>query len=293
MWLLNIPLLLLAALYHQDSYVGDAGSAQMFWALMSGNFLLTTAVVVLGINILVNGLARSLSRQQEQARQLAATQEATIDTVTSLAEYRDTETGNHIKRTQNYVRILAERLARLPKYRDQLDRETIDLLYLSAPLHDIGKVGVPDRILLKPGKLTAEEFEEMKRHAGYGRDALLQSERKLGSNGFLRLAAELAYSHHEKWDGSGYPEGLAGDDIPLSGRIVALADVYDALVSRRCYKEPMSHREAMEYITGHAGTHFDPDLVVALQAEEQAFLEIGARFSDESISRGEFPQQFT
>lgn len=197
---------------------------------------------------------------RERTSELAATQEVAIYCLASLTETRDPETGGHILRTQRYVRTLAERLSGRPSYGGVLDGATVDLLYKSAPLHDIGKVGVPDAILRKPGKLTPEEFEEMKKHTVYGMQALRVAEKRLGTNSFLRLAAEIAYSHHEKWDGSGYPRGLRGADIPVSGRIMALADVYDALVSRRVYKEPFTHEHALSLVAEGRGTSFDPEM---------------------------------
>lgn len=218
---------------------------------------------------------------QRRGQELSAIQDVTVLAMASLAETRDVETGNHIRRTQFYVKALAEQLQRNPLYSDQLDGRTIELLYKSAPLHDIGKVGIPDRILLKPGRFTAEEFEVMKTHTTLGRDAIANAERQLGLEvDFLRLAKEIAYSHQEKWDGSGYPLGLKGDDIPLSARLMALADVYDALISRRIYKEPMTHDAAAGIIRDGSGSHFDPAVVEAFLAVEAEFQAIAARFID-------------
>ena len=174
---------------------------------------------------------------KERTRELELTQEVTIESMGTLAEYRDPETGGHIRRTMNYVKALADQLATLPQFAPHLNKVVIEQLYKSAPLHDIGKVGVADSILLKPGKLTDEEFQEMKKHAVYGRDAIRSASRKLGEKSFLAFAEEIAHSHHEKWDGSGYPRGLKGGQIPIPGRIMAIADVYDALISRRVYKK--------------------------------------------------------
>ncbi|GHT91175.1 two-component system response regulator [Betaproteobacteria bacterium] len=213
--------------------------------------------------------------------EIQAIQDVTILMMASLAETRDNETGNHIHRTQRYVRALAQSLSEHPRFRDYLNRDTIELLYKSAPLHDIGKVGVPDRILLKPGKLTADEFEIMKQHAILGYEAIVQAEKQLGKDvGFLACAKEIACSHHEKWDGSGYPYGLVGNDIPISARLMAVADVYDALISRRVYKPAMSHEKASEIIVQGAGKHFDPDVVHAFLALDQEFIAIAARFED-------------
>ncbi len=216
----------------------------------------------------------------ERTKELELTQEVTIESMGSLAEYRDPETGGHIKRTQLYVKALAKHLQNHPKFKEFLTDFVVDLLYKSAPLHDIGKVGVRDSILLKPGKITDEEFEEMKEHAAYGRDVLAMQEKKLGVNSFLHHARKIAGSHHEKWDGSGYPDGLAGDDIPVEGRLMAIADVYDALVSRRVYKPPFPHEKAVAIITEGKGKHFDPDMVEAFLEIEDTFRQIGYEHAD-------------
>lgn len=213
----------------------------------------------------------------ERTRELLATQNVTMLGLASLAETRDNETGDHIRRTQLYVRALAERLSTHSKFRHYLDDETVDLLYRSAPLHDIGKVGVPDSILLKPGKLTPEELDEMKKHTTYGRDAILMAEGGFGDNvdkSFLSLAREIAYSHHEKWDGTGYPLGLVGEDIPIAGRIMAVADVYDALISKRVYKPGIPHPESVEIILEGSGKHFDPDVAAAFFELRETFRQI-------------------
>ena len=179
---------------------------------------------------------------RKRTREVQIVQDVTIMAMASLAEMRDNETGNHIRRTQNYVRALARRLQANPKFAAMLDDATIEMLYKSAPLHDIGKVGIPDAILLKPAKFTPEEFEVMKTHTTLGRDTILAAEKLIDApSTFLQLAREIAYGHQEKWDGSGYPRGLAGDAIPFSARLMAVADVYDALIARRVYKPPFSH----------------------------------------------------
>ena len=238
---------------------------------------------------LTNTLAKKILETQNQileqkfkqrSRELSLTQEVTIECMASLAETRDPETGGHIKRTKEYVRVLAEHLKHHPKFSHYLDEQTIDLLYKSAPLHDIGKVGVPDSTLLSPRSLSAEEREEMQKHTIYGRDALKVAEDQLGENSFLSLAGEIAYSHHEKWDGSGYPQGLQGEDIPISGRLMALADVYDALISKRPYKEPFPHAVAVKIITSDRSKYFDPDIVDAFIELENEFREIALKFAD-------------
>ena len=220
-------------------------------------------------------------RVRERTRQLSSVQDVVMVAMGSLAETRDNETGNHIRRTQHYVRLLSLQLREHPRFSAFLTPDTIEQLFKSSPLHDIGKVGVPDRILLKPGRLTDEEFEEMKRHTVYGRDAILEAEKTLEmQESFLVIARQIAYSHHEMWDGSGYPEGLAGDDIPIAARLMAVADVYDALISKRCYKPPFSHEKAVEIIREGRGRHFDPDVVDAFLAIEERFHGVARRFAD-------------
>ena len=217
-----------------------------------------------------------------RSREVMAIQEVTIMAMASLAETRDNATGNHIRRTQHYVRVLAQHLRHHPRFAAALNDETIELLFKSAPLHDIGKVGIPDRILLKPGRLTPDEFEIMKTHAALGRDAIAAAERYLDTpDSFLRFAREIAYSHQEKWDGSGYPEGLWGEQIPLSARLMAVADVYDALISRRIYKPALPHEQAVAMIREGRDQHFDPDIVDAFLECAEQFRTIAARFADD------------
>lgn len=222
--------------------------------------------------------------EQEVAKrttELVALQDVTILTMASMAETRDSETGNHIRRTQFYVKELAEKLSTHPKFKQLLTPAFIQMLFKSAPLHDIGKVGIPDRILLKPGKFEPEEFEIMKTHALLGKQVIEFAEQQLGRQvEFLTLAKAIAYSHHEKWDGSGYPQGLAGEQIPVSARLMAVADVYDALISRRVYKEAMPHEKAAAIIIEGRGKHFDPDMVDAFIEIQDAFQAIAARFID-------------
>jgi putative two-component system response regulator len=216
-----------------------------------------------------------------RTREVAAIQDVTIFTMASMAETRDPETGNHIRRTQFYIKVLAERLCQHPRFAATLSPVYINLLFKSAPLHDIGKVGIPDRILLKPGRLTPEEFEIMKTHTTLGRDAIQAAEDRLGMRvEFLTLAKEIAYGHQEKWDGSGYPEGSAGDAIPVSSRLMAVADVYDALISRRVYKEPFPHAKAVEIMAEGKGRHFDPDILDAFLDLQDEFRAIAARHAD-------------
>jgi putative two-component system response regulator len=222
---------------------------------------------------------------EERTHRLVALQDAIIIAMASLAETRDNDTGNHIRRTQHFIRELAlclrERGARYAQY---LDDSVVTTLFKTAPLHDIGKVGVPDAILLKPGRLTQEEFEVMKMHTVYGRDAIIAAEKTLDTpESFLKMAMDIAYSHHEKWDGTGYPQGIAGEAIPLSARLMAIADVYDALIARRIYKEPMPHSQAVTVIENGSGTHFDPEAVAAFSAIKDKFEAIAAQFAEDAV----------
>lgn len=228
-------------------------------------------------------------RVKERTHELETLQDATIGAMASLAETRDNETGNHIRRTQNYVRILAEELRRKGHYQDELSLESIELLYKSAPLHDIGKVGISDSILLKPGKLTDEEFEIMKSHTSLGREVLLNVESSIDFEcDFLTTAIEIAFSHQEKWDGSGYPEGLSGYNIPLSARLMAIADVYDALISERVYKPAFPHDKAVKIIEEGSGSHFEPLIVEAFLSIENEFREVASTYRDEGFDSDSF-----
>lgn len=232
------------------------------------------------------------SEVTKRTREKSAIQDVTILAMASLAETRDTDTGNHIRRTQHYVRVLAEKLKTHPRFSLYLSEQRIEGLFKSAPLHDIGKVGIPDRILLKPGKLTSEEFEIMKSHTTLGRNAIEKAEKQLGMQlEFLQLVKEIAYYHQEKWDGSGYPTGAAGDDIPISARFMAVADVYDALVSRRVYKEAMSHEKAVTIMIEGKGTHFDPDIVDAFVELQDEFRAIASRYGDNDADMAAKAQQ--
>jgi len=217
----------------------------------------------------------------KRTREVMAIQDVTILAMASLAETRDSDTGNHIRRTQFYVKALALKLQAHPRFAHFLDDHTIEILFKSAPLHDIGKVGIPDRILLKPGRFEPHEMEIMKTHTTLGKEAIEHAERALGTEvEFLKMAKEIAVGHQEKWDGSGYPTGLAGDNIPIPARLMAVADVYDALISRRVYKEGMSHEKAVQIITEGKGQHFDPDMVDAFLDITEEFQAIAARFAD-------------
>src|SRR4029078_1727668 len=188
-----------------------------------------------------------------------------VQTLLSLTENRDAETGRHSRRTQMYARILAQELSTHPEYRDYLTPERVDLLSSLAPLHDIGKVGIPDHILNKPGALTADEMAEMRRHPVLGREGILKAEQQVGvhDDATLAMAKDIVYTHHEKWDGSGYPQRLQGTGIPIPGRVMAIVDVYDAAVTRTLYRRTMSHDDTVKFIMAGKGTHFDPAVVDA------------------------------
>ena len=209
------------------------------------------------------------------------TRDVAIFALAKLAESRDNDTGAHLERVQYYCRALSQWLATQEKFMDVVDAEYIRLIFQTSPLHDIGKVGIPDAILLKPGRLDPAEFDIMKMHTTIAADTLNAALQKFPGVAFLNMAKEIAESHHEKFDGTGYPYGLKGEEIPLSGRITTVADVYDALVSKRVYKDALSHESAKGIIAEGRAKHFDSDIVDAFLAVEKKFLEIGERFADE------------
>jgi CHASE2 domain-containing sensor protein len=263
-----------------------------------GTVLLVTAIALFGLAgifvspgapILVTGTllvlfsATRFAMEKRHAfawfKRLENARQVTMESMAAVAETRDPETGAHLKRTQHYVKAIAEHLKRTGQYKNILTQEYIELLFISAPLHDLGKVGVPDHILLKPGKLTDEEFVIMKRHAEFGKSIISNTARLVEGDNFLIIAGEIAATHHEKWDGTGYPLGLAGENIPLAGRIMAIADIYDALISRRCYKEPFPHETATRMMRELRGT-FDPVVLHAFFSIENTVKEIAARYAD-------------
>src|SRR3954470_1320642 len=216
-----------------------------------------------------------LARMQAADRLLSLeTRDVAIFAMAKLAESRDVETGAHIERVMNYSRILAQQLPAMGNYVEEIDPEFVRLVYSTSPLHDIGKVGIPDGVLLKPGRLDDREFEIMKTHCMIGAQTLDAALRRFPGAKFLRMARNIAASHHERWDGNGYPSGLAGNQIPLCGRIVAVADVYDALTSKRVYKNAFAHEVAKGLIVKESGTHFDPAVVGAFIAAERAFMAV-------------------
>lgn len=287
---LEMPLVFLSAddvSVNEEDYAGlgaidhfsKAVPAQLVQSRLRVHLAMAERAMLLRLNN--EHLASAISQRTQQ---LALMQDTTILALASLAETRDVETGKHLRRTQHYVRSLANHLRRNPRYADYLSDETIDILFKCAPLHDIGKVGIPDRILLKPGRYEPEEFEVMKRHPTLGRDAILNAQRASGASlEFFEIAKDVVYTHHEKWNGSGYPRGLTGDEIPIPGRLMALADVYDALISPRIYKPGMTHEQASKLIVQGAGTHFDPDVVSAFLELSSAFTDIAQEFADNAL----------
>lgn len=223
--------------------------------------------------------ADELARRSEQ---IISAQSATISAFCSLVEARDNETGNHIRRTQHYMLALCKHLGTQARFSKTLTTENIQLLFKSAPLHDIGKVAIPDRILLKPGKLAEDEWVIMQRHAEFGAAAIAAAQKEIGTDNtsYLDYARQIAHSHHERWDGSGYPQRLSGEDIPLPGRLMAVVDVYDALISRRVYKRAYSHQEALETMRSERGRHFDPEILDGMLSIASDFEGIARHFAD-------------
>jgi adenylate cyclase len=220
---------------------------------------------------------------RERTRKLALTQDAIIQSLAALTETRHHETGGHIQRTRHYIRVLAGRLQAHPEFRNRLDDATVDLLFRLAPLHDIGKVGVSDRILLKPDRLTPEEYEEMKRHTVYGSETIRLAKRMMGEDAFFQIADDIVLNHHERWDGTGYPGGLREESIPLPGRLMAVADAYDAIISPRVYKTAQLHEEAVRIMSEKRGTNFDPAVVDAFLEVNEEFRRIATRFSGAGV----------
>lgn len=215
-----------------------------------------------------------------KVQEISQSQLAAIFAMSKLAESRDPETGEHLERMREYCKVLSEHLMSTPKYAPIINTEFVESVYAASPLHDIGKVGVDDSVLLKPGKLTDEEWVQMRLHPVIGAETLREVDRQHPGNAFIRTGIEIAESHHEKWDGSGYPHGLSGEVIPLSARILALGDVYDALTSKRCYKDAFSHEKSISIILEGNGSHFDPDVVAAFQETETEFMRIRKEFVD-------------
>ena len=206
--------------------------------------------------------------------EVSAAQQATIFTLAKLAELRDDDTGAHLERVRDYCQLLAIQLSKGSPYADHISAEFIDCIQHASPLHDIGKVAIPDRILLKPGKLTPDEFEIMKTHTVIGAENMQTVYNRYAGNPFIGMGIEIALYHHERWDGSGYPDGLVGKNIPLSARIMAVADCYDAIRSNRCYRKGLEHEQVKDILQEESGSHFDPEIIKAFMALEDTFNNI-------------------
>jgi HD-GYP domain-containing protein (c-di-GMP phosphodiesterase class II) len=248
------------------------------WALSATGVFVSPVMPTIGVvaGLAIMTLAKftvERGRADTAGRERTNAQRLMIQTLLSLTETRDAETGRHSRRTQQYVRLLAEELAANPEFQNDLTPERIDLVSSLAPLHDIGKVGVPDHILNKPGALTPDELAEMRKHPEYGYDVILKAEGRVGvrDDAILAMAKDIVYTHHERWDGKGYPRGLRGTEIPVAGRVMAVVDVYDATTTRSLYRQPMSHDDAVTYIVDGKDTHFDPSVV-------RAFVNVAPRF---------------
>lgn len=224
------------------------------WLRISLNQLVLNAVVIIMLHVLLTGVRRWFERYTRS-------RVAIVAGLAKLAEYRDNDTGDHLERIRRYTVAVAERLSRLDRYRDHIGAGYLRDVAVSAMLHDIGKVGIPDAVLLKPGRLDAAEYDVIKKHPEYGAEVITRIAQEIGDAEFLSMAKNIACYHHERWDGAGYPHGIGGDEIPLSARIVAIVDVYDALVSERAYKQALPHEEAIAIIRAGRGTQFDPDIV--------------------------------
>jgi putative two-component system response regulator len=290
--LAEVPLIFVSALgqSHNEAEGFEVGAVDYITKPISPPIVLARVRTHLALRRAAHALARrNLTLEEavrERTQELALVQDVTVHALTALVESRDQETGGHILRTQSYVRALALHMRSDPRFVLELDDRVVDLMCKSAPLHDIGKVAIPDAVLMKPGKLTSAEFEVMKTHTSIGRDALAAAAggpAKVPE--FLRLAIEIAGAHHEKWDGSGYPLALRGEAIPLSARLMALADVYDALRCARVYKGAMTHAEAIGIIVAGRGAHFDPGVVDAFLRCEAIFSEIAETFADPERSK--------
>jgi adenylate cyclase len=277
--MVTIPLLLIATLLV---------SSQLILA-KTGMVLSPALPIIMALLALIVLALMKYAREYLHAKQMtllvSRTQDGIIGSFCSMSEYRDPETGAHIQRTQTYIKALAQYLQKNPKFKSQLTKETIELLFKAAPLHDIGKIGIRDHILLKPGSLGDEEFEIMKLHPQIGAEMIESVAAQVGWNPFMQIAHQICLCHQEKWDGSGYPQGLIGEAIPLSARLMALADVYDALISKRVYKPAFSHNKAVSIIKKGADNHFDPVLVEAFEVIHGQFRDIALAFLDSDEQR--------
>jgi response regulator RpfG family c-di-GMP phosphodiesterase len=257
----------IAAIWYFAVWVLSAAGVFVSPMLPTIGVMAALAVMTLAKFTVERGRADIAGRDKTNAQSLM------IQTLLSLTATRDAETGRHSRRTQQYVRLLAEQLSTHPDFHQYLTPERIDLVSSLAPLHDIGKVGVPDHILNKPGALTPDELKEMQRHPEYGYEVILEAEGRVGvrDDAILAVAKDIVYTHHERWDGTGYPRKLRGTEIPIPGRVMAVVDVYDATTTRTLYKPPMSHDDAVKFIVERKATHFDPAVI-------QAFIDVAPRF---------------
>jgi|WetSurMetagenome_2_1015567.scaffolds.fasta_scaffold03592_5 adenylate cyclase len=261
------------------------------WALWNKGIFISPLVPIIAIACIMSFLTLfkywiKEREIKESVRRNLRTQDFTILCLSSLIETRDEETGNHTMRCRHYVRALCRQLMANPEYSGRISEEDIEQFAKSAPLHDIGKIGEPDSLLHKPSRLTDQEYEEIKKHTIFGYCAIERAERLFGKEldtSFLDAAKAMIISHHEKWDGTGYPYGLSGDNIPLAGRVMAIADVYDALISKRVYKRAYTHNEAVAVIARDRGSHFDPDMVDAFAAVNEQFKRIAENFPDNDL----------
>ena len=283
----DIPILFLTARTHvEDEALGlNLGAADYIHKPISPPILLARVRHHLKIkqyNDLLQDRNHWLEKEvSRRVTQLHGMQAATIHVITTLAEFRDEETGNHIRRTQEYMRLIVDEMSRFTEHADALTADRRVQIVNSAPLHDVGKVAIPDTILLKPGRLTTEEFEIMKTHSIRGDEILSRAMNNLGdTGGFLETARQIARSHHERWDGSGYPDGLVAAAIPLPARMMAVADVYDAVRSERPYKRGMSHDEALAIVRQGRGSHFDPQIADVFVSFDRQVQEISEQWAD-------------
>lgn len=250
--------------------------------IIDNNFMSITSLISL---IFLNYFIRKINKLKQHTLQLSKTltsksnevekfKKIAFKSISTLSNLRDNDTGTHLTRTQLYVKILAYELKKSKKFTKKLTENYIKILYNSAPLHDIGKIGIPDSILLKADKLTDKEYEQIKQHVVIGKNIMENIFKEINNDAFLKHSTELIIYHHERWDGKGYPYGLQGNKIPLSARIMSLADVYDALISKRVYKEPLSHEVAVDIIKSGSGTQFDPEIVKCFLEIEHQFKQI-------------------
>jgi CHASE2 domain-containing sensor protein len=260
------------------------------WILSARNHYLSPLFPAVGLvaslgSATIARLAYERRRADRSVGEKDAANRMMVQSLLSLTEIRDAETGNHSRRTQQYSRLLAQQLAMHPRFREYLTPERIDLLSALAPLHDIGKVGVPDQLLNKPASLTTEEFREMKKHPVYGLSVITTAQRRAraGEDPILAMAKDIVYTHHERWDGQGYPQGLKGEQIPIPGRLMAIVDVYDALTTNRCYRESLPHDRAVELIADGQGTHFDPAVVDAFMQSASLLRTVAHDLSDAAV----------